>query len=85
MKPHLLLALLLPIAVLNTCVAQMKAAGFDPAIRPVTHLEKAEKEGWIEEVTARTAHSSTYRGKDGKVVTFNSKAIVNYVDENGVL
>lgn len=81
-KLLLLLTLLLPI---NLCQAQIKSAGFDPVLRPETNLEKAEKEGWNEEVGARTEHSALYKGKDGKVVTFQSKAIVNYKNENGQL
>lgn len=51
--------------------------------QPEYFLDKAEKNGWIERVSERSAHSSTFIAPDGKRIAYSSISAVNYKDETG--
>jgi gliding motility-associated-like protein len=48
----------------------------------VTHLERAEKEGWKELTGLREEYSCTYEGSNGFRAVYQSKAPVNFRDEH---
>lgn len=77
--------LLLPVLLLSPAHAQLTTAGLDVCKRPVTQLEKAEQEGWTEDIKAREIYSSTYEASDGKKIVYQSKQPVNYTNNKGEL
>lgn len=63
--------------------AQINVAGFNSALRPQTHLEKAEVNGWKEDASKRDLHYSEYLTQDGRKIGFTSEEVVNYRDKSG--
>lgn len=57
----------------------LTTAGLNPSLRPTTHLERAESEGWIEMPELRTPRSSSFKTQEGKVVVYNSSIDINFL------
>ncbi|MFI5204493.1 MAG: hypothetical protein ACHQF2_08360, partial [Flavobacteriales bacterium] len=52
-------------------------------VQPEYFLDRAEKLGWVEKVSERSLHSSTFVAPDGKRIAFSSAATVNYKQPDG--
>lgn len=85
MKPLLQTCLAISCSFLSPSLyAQLHSAGFDASLRPQTHIERAETEGWNELVNERSEYSSSYE-QNGLKTIFQSKEPVNYKAANGQL
>ena len=87
-KNNIALFALLVLFSFNTSIlfSQNATSGFTQNMNPQGERNILEdRSQWIEVVGERKAYSSTYTTPDGRIITYYSKQLVNYKNEDGVL